>query len=782
MPTEYKNFPSGVWISDDGGVTWSPVPPAPAQGTSGTGGGTPGPTGPTGATGATGPPGSSTGSFWYTGTTAPSNVLGIDGDYYLRSNGDYYGPKVGGVWGSVVGNLVGPAGTAGAAGATGATGATGPQGPAATTSWHTGSTVPSNAIGVNGDFYLRSNGDYYGPKAGGAWAGPAGSLAGPSGAAGAAGTPGAAGAAGALWFTGAGAPSNASGANGDFYLRSNGDYYGPKAGGVWGAIVGNLKGATGATGPAGPAGPAGATGATGPPGPSGNADVASLEARVTWLEGLGRFNVLQGAGIQTNGADCSAGIQNLINFFGGSNVPLVLFFPRGDYNINTQINQPYSNLVFEGLGNRVSRLVWKGTSPGAKMLNWGGSDAGLNGLGHAPWTDRVFNGGLKDIGLIRDNTANPDMVLMYCHDASGMFWDHVAWWGARSSTQGGALTLRSVADWHMMEPEADFCGSHDGSFPGGPAFDFGGVTNGEWSVDRGRIWGGRIENCGDMPFKFKGIPAHSVAKCMMINTKIENSLTDDNGQAGSTTQGAAVWVENTIDFRGLALQNTIQGLRSSGPNPAAGPTYTLYHFKNCNGVHLQTEFSWGSIGVIKPFSYLITTDGGQAFHYDIMLSNSNNNPAVLPNNVFRWLNSPQRVYRDGSMWDFDSSNTYPTADSGTFNTSQTGMWNDSRAVAANALFLHAVDFDAHTINTQTLTAGGTATVRLTKADATSGAFSVVLPTASANLGRERMIIRTNSAGGNVTITGAINAQSLTSQYASAVFRSDGTNWYKVAGV
>lgn len=54
----------------------------------------------------------------------------------------------------------GPPGVPGATGATGATGpagATGAVGPAGTSgpSWFLGSTNPSNAVGVNGDFYMK---------------------------------------------------------------------------------------------------------------------------------------------------------------------------------------------------------------------------------------------------------------------------------------------------------------------------------------------------------------------------------------------------------------------------------------------------------------------------------------------------------------------------------------------------------------------------------------------------------------------------------------------------
>jgi hypothetical protein len=88
-------------------------------------------------------------------------------------------------------------------------------------------------------------------------------------------TTGGGGGGGCLILSGTGAPSNSLGANCDYYLRtSNTCLYGPKTGGVWGSCL-SLIGNTGATGPAGPtgatgpAGPTGATGATGPQGPTG---------------------------------------------------------------------------------------------------------------------------------------------------------------------------------------------------------------------------------------------------------------------------------------------------------------------------------------------------------------------------------------------------------------------------------------------------------------------------------------------------------------------------------
>jgi hypothetical protein len=50
---------------------------------------------------------------------------------------------------------------------------------------------------------------------------------------------------GAKWYTGSGAPSSGTGVDGDFYLRTNGDYYGPKTAGAWGSVVGSLLGPAG---------------------------------------------------------------------------------------------------------------------------------------------------------------------------------------------------------------------------------------------------------------------------------------------------------------------------------------------------------------------------------------------------------------------------------------------------------------------------------------------------------------------------------------------------------
>ncbi|MEI7608952.1 MAG: LamG domain-containing protein [Rhodospirillaceae bacterium] len=213
-----------------------------------------------GAAGATGPqgPAGAAGSMWYEGSTAPSAGTGANGDHYLNTaTGDVY-VKASGAWGSAIGNIRGPQGPAGS----GSPGST----------WYSGSGAPSAGTGINGDYYLNiTTGDVY-TKSSGSWGsaianlkgaagatgatGPAGST-GATGATGAAGTTGAAGANGAVWYSGSGAPSSGTGANGDYYLNiATGDVY-TKSSGSWGSAVANLKGATGATGTTGAAGTAG---------------------------------------------------------------------------------------------------------------------------------------------------------------------------------------------------------------------------------------------------------------------------------------------------------------------------------------------------------------------------------------------------------------------------------------------------------------------------------------------------------------------------------------------
>ena len=186
-----------------------------------------GPTGPVGPAGAAGAGGTSPGL--YSGTSTPADTIGLDGDFYINlSSKILYGPKASGAWPttgiSIVGSL-GPIGATGPAGANGQTGATGAPG----ASLIGGSGAPSNSIGANGDFYIDSvAGLLIGPKASGAWPLTGTSLIGQTGATGAPGATGATGAAGANGATGAtgasiisgaGAPANGVGIDGDLYFE-----------------------------------------------------------------------------------------------------------------------------------------------------------------------------------------------------------------------------------------------------------------------------------------------------------------------------------------------------------------------------------------------------------------------------------------------------------------------------------------------------------------------------------------------------------------------------------
>jgi hypothetical protein len=158
-----------------------------------------GPEGPPGSPGAPGEDGAD-GRTVLSGIGAPSNGIGLDGDFYVNLTvPSMYGPKTAGVWGSSF-SLVGPQGPQGTQGPqgiqgvkgdtgntgpqgiqgdAGPTGATGSQGPAGRTVLN-GQGSPSLAIGGAGDFYIDTDADaIYGPKAA-TW-GVATPLVGPAG-------------------------------------------------------------------------------------------------------------------------------------------------------------------------------------------------------------------------------------------------------------------------------------------------------------------------------------------------------------------------------------------------------------------------------------------------------------------------------------------------------------------------------------------------------------------------------------------------------------------------
>lgn len=106
--------------------------------------------------------------------------------------------------------------------------------------WRAGSGAPSDSLGANGDFYLDSaNGDVY-RKALDVYTFQT-NLHGADGADGSDGTDGADG---ATWRDGVGAPDDASGADGDYYLdHATGDVY-KRAAGTF-TVVGSIEGPQG---------------------------------------------------------------------------------------------------------------------------------------------------------------------------------------------------------------------------------------------------------------------------------------------------------------------------------------------------------------------------------------------------------------------------------------------------------------------------------------------------------------------------------------------------------
>jgi len=163
------------------------------------------------------------GSTILSGSTAPDPAAGKIGDYYFRiSNNDFYGPKTANGWGMAA-NLKGAPGAEGSA-------------------ILSGTVAPGSALGANGDFYFRINtGDFYGPKGNAGWGTPVNLK----------GSVGPKGKDGATIISGAAAPTNGIGTNGDFYFQVlTGNFYGPKTAAGWGTPT-NLKGANGAAGAAG---------------------------------------------------------------------------------------------------------------------------------------------------------------------------------------------------------------------------------------------------------------------------------------------------------------------------------------------------------------------------------------------------------------------------------------------------------------------------------------------------------------------------------------------------
>jgi hypothetical protein len=186
------------------------------------------------------------------GFGAPSNAIGIDGDFYIDSkNLNIYGPKMKKKWPKAV-SLKGSNGLDGSDGSDGKSGSDGKTiTNASTVAGPSGAQgfqgIPGD-IGPRGEQGLRGEVGATGEQG----------IAGPTGAQGSIGLTGAIGIQGPAGFGSQGAPG-ATGATGA---------QGP--GGATGSQGPSGSGATGAQGPAGPTGTNGATGSVGATGPTGS--------------------------------------------------------------------------------------------------------------------------------------------------------------------------------------------------------------------------------------------------------------------------------------------------------------------------------------------------------------------------------------------------------------------------------------------------------------------------------------------------------------------------------
>jgi hypothetical protein len=210
------------------------------------------------------------------GVGAPSNAIGIDGDFYIDTkNLNIYGPKMKKKWPKAV-SLKGSNGLDGTDGKSGSDGKT-----------VTNASTVAGPIGVQG--FQGAPGDI-GPKGEQGLRGEVGAtgeqgVAGPTGAQGSIGLTGAIGIQGPAGFGSQGAPgaTGATGAQGPSGATGS---QGPSGSGATGAqgpagptgtsgVNGNV-GATGSTGPQGATGPTGLTGAQGTSGAAGSTGATGL--------------------------------------------------------------------------------------------------------------------------------------------------------------------------------------------------------------------------------------------------------------------------------------------------------------------------------------------------------------------------------------------------------------------------------------------------------------------------------------------------------------------------
>ncbi len=487
-------------------------------------------------------------------------------------------------------------------------------------------------------------------------------LNGSPGAPGAAGAAGAAGVDGRTILSGTGVPGGGVGVNGDFYIRNPTTapvLYGPKTGGAWGSGISMV----------GPQGPIGATGPQGPPGTGGSVDLSALTARVALLEQLGFYNVEAAVNVVGNDStDCTVGLQSIISYFGGFNVPIRLRFNGvgGRVYRHTGLDIAHSSIYLEGVGRDACVLNYRGS--GAKTaVHWHGTDEG-------DYSGRLEHGGALQMTFT--NNGSQDSIAFAIDNATDMLFDHIRFEGYRG--KGSCIKGRNWADSDMMEIAADFCGGIADTDLDWALFDLSGEADGEWACDRLRWWGGRIENCAGRIFDCRAANGHFVAKILLVGTKIESSVLGSNGFGGSEIQGAAFYLSQVLGFEYLAAEITLQGKRDE----IAYLIPRMFHLDSCYGVTIQGQISMGAVDdEPKVFDSIFDVVGGSGFTFDVKFSNGDDTGVSLPNRLFKFTGGVTNVYRDGTMWVFDASGfaAFASVDSGTF--TNTLMINDTLASA-----------------------------------------------------------------------------------------------------
>jgi hypothetical protein len=148
-------------------------------------------------------------------------------------------------------------------------------------------------------------------------------------------------------LNGEGAPNNALGNDGDFYLRTTtSDFYGPKTAGSWGSPISLI----GDEGPPGDTGPAGATGTAGPTGSVSAAAALTLEEQVSItstganeIDLVNVGNTLK-ARLESDGAELIFAFLELTQAFTKAQrvVPVSLSISSGVVNIDASLSNIYT--------------------------------------------------------------------------------------------------------------------------------------------------------------------------------------------------------------------------------------------------------------------------------------------------------------------------------------------------------------------------------------------------------------------------------------------------------